>query len=88
MATCAPRCTGGNAAGGARQAVDRLLPRARLDAVVPLYQLPPPLTAQARGPASDPLNLLLRDVGYNYLKGRIRSHPDVAQRFYRDVIGV
>ena len=43
---------------------------------------------QARGPASDPLNPLLRDVGYNYLKGRIRSHPDVAQRFYRDVIGV
>ncbi len=61
---------------------------ARLDAVVPLYQLPPPLAAQARGPASDPLNPLLRDVGYNYLKGRIRSHPDVAQRFYRDVIGV
>ncbi|MDQ9414978.1 isopenicillin N synthase family oxygenase, partial [Serratia marcescens] len=60
---------------------------ARLDAV-PLYQLPPPLAAQARGPASDPLNPLLRDVGYNYLKGRIRSHPDVAQRFYRDVIGV
>jgi len=56
--------------------------------VVPLYQLPPPLAAQARGPASDPLNPLLRDVGYNYLKGRIRSHPDVAQRFYRDVIGV
>ncbi len=61
---------------------------ARLDAVVPLYQLPPQLAAQARGPASDPLNPLLRDVGYNYLKGRIRSHPDVAQRFYRDVIGV
>ncbi|MDQ7770408.1 isopenicillin N synthase family oxygenase, partial [Serratia nevei] len=61
---------------------------ARLDAVVPLYQLPPLLAAQARGPASDPLNPLLRDVGYNYLKGRIRSHPDVAQRFYRDVIGV
>lgn len=55
---------------------------------MPLYQLPPPLAAQARGPASDPLNPLLRDVGYNYLKGRIRSHPDVAQRFYRDVIGV
>ncbi len=36
---------------------------ARLDAVVPLYQLPPPLAAQARGPASDPLNPLLRDVG-------------------------
>lgn len=61
---------------------------ARLDAVVPLYQLPPQLAAQARGPASDPLNPLLRDVGYNYLKGRIRSHPDVAHRFYQDVIGL
>jgi hypothetical protein len=27
---------------------------------------------------------LLRDVGWNYLKGRLRSHPDVAQRFYAD----
>lgn len=61
---------------------------ARLDAVVPLYQLPPQLAAQARGPASDPLNPLFRDVGDNYLKGRIRSHPDVAHRFYQDVIGV
>ncbi|CAI1550164.1 2-oxoglutarate-dependent ethylene/succinate-forming enzyme [Serratia quinivorans] len=59
---------------------------ARLDAVVPLYQLPAALMAQARGPASDPHNPLLRDVGFNYLKGRIRSHPDVAQRYYQDVI--
>jgi len=27
---------------------------------------------------------LFRDVGWNYLKGRLRSHPDVAQRFYAD----
>ncbi|CAI2417474.1 2OG-Fe(II) oxygenase superfamily [Serratia ficaria] len=60
---------------------------ARLDAVVPLYRLPAHLAAEARGPASDPHNPLFRDVGYNYLKGRIRSHPDVAQRYYRDVIG-
>lgn len=60
---------------------------ARLDAVVPLYQLPAPLMAEAHGPASDPHNPLLRDVGFNYLKGRIRSHPDVAQRYYQDVIG-
>ncbi|CAI0940454.1 isopenicillin N synthase family dioxygenase [Serratia quinivorans] len=59
---------------------------ARLDAVVPLYQLPADLMAQAHGPASDPHNPLLRDVGFNYLKGRIRSHPDVAQRYYQDVI--
>ena len=29
---------------------------ARLDATVPLLQLPPPLAAQARGPESDPNN--------------------------------
>lgn len=61
---------------------------ARLDAVVPLYQLPAHLAAEAHGPASDPHNPLFRDVGFNYLKGRIRSHPDVAQRHYQDVVGV
>lgn len=61
---------------------------ARLDAVVPLYQLPAELAAQALGPQSDPLNPLLRDVGWNYLKGRLRSHPDVAERYYRDVLHV
>ncbi|TCV92991.1 isopenicillin N synthase family dioxygenase [Biostraticola tofi] len=59
---------------------------ARLDAVVPVYDLPPALAAQARGPASDPRNPLLRDVGWNYLKGRLRSHPDVAQRYYPDIL--
>jgi hypothetical protein len=24
-------------------------------------------------------------VGWNYLKGRLRSHPDVAERYYQDV---
>ncbi|MGN8120531.1 isopenicillin N synthase family dioxygenase [Pseudomonas sp. 22082] len=57
---------------------------AQLDAVVPLYPLPTALLREARGPASDPLNPLFRDVGWNYLKGRLRSHPDVAQRFYAD----
>jgi isopenicillin N synthase-like dioxygenase len=32
-----------------------------------------------------PANPLLRDVGWNYLKGRLRSHPDVAERYYQDV---
>ena len=58
---------------------------AQLDAVVPVYQLPPELLRDAHGPTSDPRNPLLRDVGWNYLKGRLRSHPDVAQRFYADV---
>ncbi|WP_176396483.1 isopenicillin N synthase family dioxygenase [Yersinia frederiksenii] len=58
----------------------------RLDAVVPLYQLPAAIAAEARGPASDPQNPLFRDVGLNYLKGRLRSHPDVASRHYPGVI--
>lgn len=57
---------------------------AQLDTVVPVYQLPPQLAALAQGPASDPLNPLLREVGWNYLKGRLRSHPDVARRFYAE----
>lgn len=59
---------------------------AQLDARVPLYPLPEALRQEARGPASDPHNPLFRDVGWNYLKGRLRSHPDVAQRFYADVL--
>lgn len=55
---------------------------AQLDKVVPIYQLPASLAQLAQGPTSDPLNPLLREVGWNYLKGRLRSHPDVAQRFY------
>lgn len=57
---------------------------AQLDTVVPIYQLPPQLAALAQGPSSDPLNPLLREVGWNYLKGRLRSHPDVARRFYAE----
>ncbi|WP_105647768.1 isopenicillin N synthase family dioxygenase [Cronobacter dublinensis] len=59
---------------------------ARLDGVVPVYPLPPELAREAKGPQSDPRNPLLRDVGWNYLKGRLRSHPDVAERYYRDVL--
>lgn len=55
---------------------------AQLDTTVPVYPLPDELAQQARGAASDPLNPLLRDVGWNYLKGRLRSHPEVAKRFY------
>ncbi|SLM62524.1 MULTISPECIES: isopenicillin N synthase family dioxygenase [Dickeya] len=59
---------------------------ARLDAVVPVYPLDPELAQLARGPASDPANPLLREVGWNYLKGRLRSHPEVAKRYYGDVL--
>lgn len=59
---------------------------AQLDAVVPIYTLPQHLAQEALGPESDPQNPLLRDVGWNYLKGRLRSHPDVASRYYADAI--
>jgi len=59
---------------------------ARLDAVVPHLALTPALAAQARGVAQDPANPLFREVGPNTLKGRLRSHPDVARRHYADVL--
>lgn len=55
---------------------------AQLDATVPLLNLPAELAAQAKGPASDPNNPLFYQVGENVLKGRLRSHPDVAQKHY------
>lgn len=59
---------------------------ARLDATVPLLELPAPLAAQAHGPDSDPDNPLFRSVGQNYLKGRLRSHPDVARHHHADLL--
>ena len=59
---------------------------AQLDAVVPVYPLSESLAKLALGPTSDPLNPLLREVGWNYLKGRLRSHPDVATRFYAEYV--
>ncbi len=58
---------------------------ARLDATVPLLSLSPALAAQAQGPESDPTNPLFYQVGENVLKGRLRSHPDVAARHYGPV---
>jgi isopenicillin N synthase-like dioxygenase len=59
---------------------------ARHDATVPLLSLPPYLAAQARGVSQDPQNPLFREVGRNYLKSRLRSHPDVARRHHADLI--
>ena len=53
---------------------------------MPRFALPPALAVHAHGPERDPENPLFRDVGENYLKGRLRSHPDVARRFYADLI--
>jgi isopenicillin N synthase-like dioxygenase len=59
---------------------------ARLDAVVEPVHLSPQRAAEARGVECDPANPLLREVGPNTLKGRLRSHPDVALAHYADVL--
>jgi isopenicillin N synthase-like dioxygenase len=57
----------------------------RLDAELLPLVLPPQLARQARGVAEDPQNPLIGHAGKNFLKGRLRSHPEVARRFYADV---
>ena len=59
---------------------------AALDATIPLLDLDAELAAQARGTTADPQNPLFREIGQNYLKGRLRSHPDVAERHYADLL--
>jgi len=59
---------------------------ASLDATVPVLTLPRELAAEARGLTQDPLNPLFREVGRNYLKSRLRSHPDVAERHHADLL--
>lgn len=58
---------------------------AQLNKTVPIYPLPDALAKQARGVDKDPRNPLIREVGWNYLKRKLRSHPKVAERFYSDV---
>jgi isopenicillin N synthase-like dioxygenase len=72
-------------AGGDRLSVAFFL-GARLDSEVPLLALPPHLATEARGVTQDPLNPLFREAGRNYLKGRLRSHPDVARRHHADLL--
>ncbi|WON77718.1 isopenicillin N synthase family dioxygenase [Serratia sp. UGAL515B_01] len=55
---------------------------ASLDSVVPVFDLSTELTLSNSFIKTDPNNPLLREVGLNYMKGRLRSHPDVAKKFY------
>lgn len=55
---------------------------AQLNTEVPLLNLPPALKRRALGPSADPSNPLFYQVGENVLKGRLRSHPNVAERHY------
>lgn len=59
---------------------------ANLDARVPALVLPAKLAAKSRGVTRDPANPLLRNVGLNTLKSRLRSHPDVAKRHHADLL--
>ena len=34
---------------------------------------------------NDPTNPLIPEIGWNYLKHRLRSHKEVAKRFYSDI---
>ena len=56
------------------------------DGRVPSIDLPPALRQAARGVSTDPRNPLLRDIGANHLKARLRSHRDVAEAHYADIL--
>jgi isopenicillin N synthase-like dioxygenase len=59
----------------------------RLDCVFDAVPLPPELAAAATGGENaDPNDPVLKRFGENYLKIRLRSHPDVAAAHYRDVL--
>jgi isopenicillin N synthase-like dioxygenase len=72
-------------AGGDRLSVAFFL-GARLDSTVPVLQLPAELAAESQGVTQDPQNPLFREVAKNFLKSRLRSHPDVARRHHADLL--
>lgn len=59
---------------------------ANLECTVPQMTLPPELKRAQRGVSAEAGNPLMRDVGENHLKARIRSHPDVAKAHYSDIL--
>jgi isopenicillin N synthase-like dioxygenase len=61
---------------------------ARLDAHMPILHLPEALATATHGVTDDPSNPLFSQVGLNALKGRLRSHPDVAARYHADLLDV
>ena len=54
----------------------------RLDAVVQTLELSPELAAEANGVEQDPGNPILAQYGANQLRGWLRSHPRVAERWW------
>lgn len=49
---------------------------------VPFLPLPEHLAKLALGPESDPLNPLFNDLAKNVMKGKLRSHLSITQKFY------
>ncbi|NKX52336.1 isopenicillin N synthase family oxygenase, partial [Arthrobacter deserti] len=58
----------------------------RLDAVIDPVPLPAEPKAEARGISDDPNNRMLASSGSNMLKGRLRAHPDVTEKYYPDLV--
>ena len=58
----------------------------RLDAVVEPLTPPPALAAEAIGVSADPDNPLHAEFGENALVGWLRSHPQVARKWWPDVL--
>jgi isopenicillin N synthase-like dioxygenase len=57
----------------------------RFDYVVEPIEFPAHVLPPLAGEPVDPANPIFAEYGYNALKGRLRSHRDVAVRFYDDV---
>lgn len=52
-----------------------------------MVDLPPELAADVQGDlAPNPDNRIHAEYGENALRGRLRSHPDVARRHWSDLV--
>jgi isopenicillin N synthase-like dioxygenase len=59
---------------------------ANLNATVPVLTLPADLQAKVCGVTQDPNNPMFHEVAKNFLKSRLRSHPDVARAHHADLL--
>lgn len=57
------------------------------DASFPAWELPGDYDGLRRGVTQDPQNPIHATYGFNVLKSRVRSHPDVAERHHPHLIG-
>jgi isopenicillin N synthase-like dioxygenase len=58
-----------------------------LDSVIPQLELPEDLKQAARGVARDPNNPIHRVYGKNWLKSRVRAHPNVVEAHHPHLAG-